>query len=212
MKNNFEVFTFCNSRYTSAETNLLIRFKTTLAKSLNDRVKLPQFIIIPIEDDVIHFAAYDDFGVSSILGEFIDNMAKAVDKAVVQRKGELPNKAVRSTYPTVLWVELPRHRNLQDAAELRRKCNLCIDTVLKQYDYMRMIKLKEWDYNDTSLVTPSEVITEKGLFAYWKAIDASVKFNVGKIEQGHRFRVANRMVQQPGTLFNLLDSGTRKIM
>ena len=57
-----------------------------------------------------------------------------------------------------------------------------LESVIKTYDNMRVIKLKEyWDSKDSTLVI-NDVITETGLTSYWLAIDSSFKFNVQKRE------------------------------
>ena len=58
-----------------------------------------------------------------------------------------------------------------------------MESVIKQESsLMRVIKLKEhWDSKDSLLVI-NDRITEMGMIAYWKAIDASFKFNSNRHE------------------------------
>ena len=193
MKEHFEVTGYCNSRYESNEKNLLIRFNNAIVKALNEKQKLPQYIVVALDDDIVHFAQYDGFGISRILGEFLDSMAKALDKLITDRKQLLPSKSVRDNFPMVFWVALPMHHNLLDSAQIRSKFNMCLDSVLQQYSYMRVIRLKEiWNYNDGALVSPAGIFAEKGYYQYWRAIDASVRFNVTKLENSKRFIPGNR--------------------
>ena len=66
--------------------------------------------------------------------------------------------------------------------EIRHKFNLCLESVIKLYDSMRVIKLKEvWDPQNTNLVVYGRMTATGELF-YWRALDSAIRFNVGKRE------------------------------
>ena len=61
---------------------------------------------------------------------------------------------------------------------------------------MRVIKLKEfWDTKDSHLVI-NDRITEMGMIAYYKVIDASFKYNVIRHEQFMAKKLVSKAVDQ----------------
>ena len=85
MKRNFEIFPQCNSRYSSNNTNLLSRLQITLANAINDRIKLPKYIVIVLDNDLIEFLNYCGFGVASIYGEWIEHLVERFNDLFKQR-------------------------------------------------------------------------------------------------------------------------------
>ena len=97
---------------------------------------------------------------------------------------QLPAKC-RKVTPFTYWVTAPIHSYFsKERNSLRIKFNLGLESVIKQQQpNMRVVKLKEfWDSKDSNLVI-NDRITEMGMIAYWKAIDASFKFNSLRHEQ-----------------------------
>ena len=54
----------------------------------------------------------------------------------------LPKKARRDEYPCIYWTAAPHHKNF-DNNSLRTKFNNCLESVVKLYSNMRVIKMKE---------------------------------------------------------------------
>ena len=181
MKTRFEVTAFCNSRFDSNEKNILIRMQNALITAMETQVKLPKYIVVVLNDDLIEFARFTGQGVSGIYGKYLTTLAASLKKLILERKTQLPIKAKRENYPLMYWVQAPVHRHLKHL-QMRTKFNLCLESVIKNMQEMRTIKLKEvWKYNDSKLVCGGELSVE-GLSCFWRAIDASVRFNVKKNE------------------------------
>ena len=82
----------------------------------------------------------------------------------------------------IYWTSCPVHKNFIDT-EYRIKMNLCLESIVKLFTNMRVIKLKEhWDPKLDIFVDKDGKITFEGLDAYWKSIDSSFEFNVKKRE------------------------------
>ena len=96
----------------------------------------------------------------------------------------MPSKAVREDEPFIYWVSLPSHNKLSEQASLlRHKFNNCLQSVVKSYDSMCVIKFKDmWSPNDLSMII-NDSWSDFGLLKYWKAVDAALRFNVLKHEQ-----------------------------
>ena len=99
--------------------------------------------------------------------------------------------------PFIYWVTAPIHSFFsKDRNKLRIKFNLSLESVIRNKDNMRVIKLKEfWDTKDSHLVI-NDRITEMGMIAYCKAIDASFKYNVIRHEQFMAKKLVSKAVDQ----------------
>ena len=59
---------------------------------------------------------------------------------------------------------------------------MCLDNAVKQFQSMRVIKLKEfWNNEDNNFVMNGS-LTDSGFKTYWKSFDSTVAFNVKKRE------------------------------
>ena len=185
IKKNFEVAKNCNSRFNSNNTNMVGRFLNTVISLVNKHSFLPEFVVIVLDDDVIEFLKANELsfgdnvtGISTIFGTVFEYLAKEIDQVFTARYMSLPPK-LQLVQLQVYWVSCPLHVSKNDRV-LRVKWNLVMESTLKQYQRMHMIKLKNiWDDVDSTLVVKNN-FTCDGLDRYWSAVDAAVEFNVHK--------------------------------
>ena len=182
MKNTFEVFPFCSSKYASNNTNMLSRIKSSVARAITSCIKLAKYIIVILDDDLIRYLDYYEGGLAGIYGEWLEWLMEQMNILFKERREILPPKAVNYGYPQVYWVGPPHHKLFFDNRE--RKCmGNCIESVCKLYDNFRLIRMKEiWSYDDTTLVDQHGHMTSTGLACYWRSVDAAVRFNARKRE------------------------------
>ena len=181
-KKNFELQANCGSRFSETNQNMISRVVNSFAKGISSNKKLPKYMVIVLDNDLIEYLGYTQFGVSGLLGEWIDYLAKTLDAYVTEKKAQLPSKPVKRDWPLVYWVQAPHHRWFTDNP-LQSKFNNTLDATPKLYKNMHFVKIKNvWDYDDNMLVNPNGSIMTVGLFKYWEAIDTSLEFNVLKHE------------------------------
>ena len=130
IKNSFDYVGYCNSKYNSAEWNMLIRLKITLAKAIEWKVKLQRFIVVVLDNDLIQFLAFVNRGMASLLGEWFEWMAACFIELCDQRCGSLPAKAKRPDFPQIYFVAPPRHKNFADNEERKILMN-CMEATAK---------------------------------------------------------------------------------
>ena len=182
IKNNFEFKMYCNSRFNSPTGNMFVRIQNTFAGAVNKNVSLPKYNLIVLDDDLITYMDFKGAGVTKLLGKWIKWLIKEFDIIIQTRKEQLPIKAKESTEPCTYWCLAPTHHNFnQQRNDLRKKLNFCLESLLKGWQDMRVIKLKKWDFNDVQLVS-NDKITLKGLFVYWESIDQTLKYNISHHE------------------------------
>ena len=178
MTDEYEVYPICNSKFNSADGNLLSRLCNIVVTALNTKPKIPKYCLIILDEDLMKYLDFCEVRVATMYGEWVDWIVKEIHSLFVDKKAKLPKKAVKDDYPFIYWVALPNHRNLR-YYDQRRKFNLCLESVVRLFDNMRVIKLKEFWDDSPSLVIDGK-LSPHALSIYWKSIDSSFKFNVQK--------------------------------
>ena len=184
IRDNYDVTAYCSSRYSDKNNNIISRTQISVATALNKEELLPKFIVIWLDEDILSYLAYNNYGMTSLLGEMMEWLVKSINEMVTTKKQYLPQKSKRENEPMIYWVAPPTHKNFDsDNNAARTKFSLCIDSIVRLYNNMRMIKIKQgWCQSDTQLVMNNK-ITTKGLSSYWSAVDNSLSFNINKREE-----------------------------
>ena len=177
-KERFEVKQYMNSRFSDKNQNLISRIVNSFAAGLARNKKLPRLIVVVLDEDIIENVQFDGCRVSTLYGEILQWIAAEFDRMIKERKAQLPKNALKKENPEIYWVAAPYNRNFQNGQN-RNKFNMCLESIVKIYEYMRCIKLKKvWAPENGNLVNSiNGKITTEGLHAYWRAIDASIEFN-----------------------------------
>ena len=179
---NFEILPFCNSKNNCNNKNLLSRFVNTFINALNGKGKLPRYIVIILDCDLVDYFDYEGYGVASAYREMIKYLVTMASSTCDEMIKSLPKKARRDECLCIYWAAAPHHKNF-DNNSLCTKFNNCLESVFKLYSNMRVIKMKEiWDFKNSSLVCKGH-FTSEGFDTYWKSVEFAVRFNVMKHEQ-----------------------------
>ena len=112
IKSTYEYRNFCNSRFSSANENMMIRLQNTMASALNKCEHLPKYVLVILDDDIITFTEYLGPGVSSLLGSYITWIVKEFRKLVEDKKNALPAKVKQPQEPCIYFCASPMHQNL----------------------------------------------------------------------------------------------------
>ena len=124
---------------------------------------------------------------STLLGTWIEWIAGEVNDLIDKRVSQLPVKAPKDKEPIVYWTSIPssNHFDFKTRA-IHAKFNNTLETVMKMYNRMRVIKLKYgWNPENADLVSHilENWLTDDGYHSIWRAIDASVHFNLIKRQE-----------------------------
>ena len=186
IKENYEFAGFCNSHFHGSQTNILARLQNTMVAAINSSKNgmLPKYFIIVLDEDLVSFLDCNTQieGITTILGTWIQWLAKEFTSSVNQRMVKLPIKC-KKFEPFFYWVAAPIHSFFtQESNQQRIKFNLALDSVVRTFPNMRIIRMKSfWDSKDSKLVINNRM-TETGLTNYWASVDATFRFNVLKRE------------------------------
>ena len=187
MKKQYELNVFCKSRFTSNDTNILSRIINSVNDGLKSRVKLPKVIVMVLHTDIVQYIqeriTQDDAKVTidnTLYGTWMEWLADKIMEKLEERNTSLPDKARRGEQePIIYWVPITNHKNLDfEERSMVVKFNQTLASVTKTHKNMRIIKLKEWNYDDSTLISPYGRLTHLGVDRIWEAIDSSVKYNL----------------------------------
>ena len=156
--------------------------------ALNSNVKtggglLPPYILMVLDDDLITFLnCKTSDSVASLFGIWITWLVDEINRMLKVRLHQLPSKGKKVT-PFIYWVTAPIHSYFsKERNNLHIKFNLSLESVIRQQENMRVIKMKQfWESKDSHLVI-NDRMTESGLTAYWMAVDATFKYNSERCE------------------------------
>ena len=102
---NFEVTSYCNSRFNSNNTNILARIQNSLASALNKNKWLPKYIALVLDDDLIKYLDCHRKGISTMYGTWLEWLVKEVNALVKAKWSILPRKARSDVY--IYWLLAP---------------------------------------------------------------------------------------------------------
>ena len=125
-----------------------------------------------------------------LLGPWIEYLCQFFAESLQTRYQQLSPKSRSKEPPQIYWVEAASHSNFEYLdQQIREVYTKCLDATCTIHEYMRVLKIREfWDKHDDSLVQNNQ-FTKHGISSYWKALDASFKFNLKKREE---FIVCNK--------------------
>ena len=210
IKANFDVIASCSSRFSNNNTNMLSRISSSLAKTINEQIKMPKYVVVVLDKDLIEYLNFDDCGAAGMYGEWLEWLVQKITNLCQQMIDLLPQKAIKEGYPQIYWVAPPQHCNFTDN-RARSKFVSCLETVLKDSVSHRIIRMKEiWNYENSNLVDVHGRMLPDGYAKYWQSIDAAVRFNAHKHDQ-YRARVfCQKNFQKPVMSSQTVAKGERK--
>ena len=189
IKTNYEVDMFYSRDFSNNDRkfnkNVIARIHNTIVSTMMRRATLPKLIVIPIENDIIKFCNYNDFGVSEMYGKVMDYLSSEIKKSIEHFKDKhMPTKAKRHSWPQIIWIMPTCHDNYPDNT-LRRKFGAELGAVIHRKDGSIALKLKQvWNEKNPQLVNEDNgMITPTGVKLFWIALDRTVKFADQKLFQ-----------------------------
>ena len=200
-KNFFEVSlihprpnTFYDSNLGNTK-NVPARIINSLIAALMRKGEIPKYLIIILEDDLIEYLNYNDYGVTEMLGKLVDYMARNIKNIFCDFKAHLPTKAKRVGWPHIVWLA-PTTNNGFNNNTLRKKLSNEIHGVVSQIAGMTCLKLRQvWNIDDFSL-TANGKISAKGLQKMWQATDRTIRYADWKTKEAehHQIQTARGLI------------------
>ena len=132
IKEFYEYDVHCNSRWSSANSNMLSHIRNSLVTGMNkgSAGTLPRYIIIVLDGDLITYLDYKHEGVTTLLGMWIEWLVAEFSEIIKVHQNQLPGKSKRYD-PFWYWVSAPTHSCFsKECNALRVKFNLSLESVI----------------------------------------------------------------------------------
>ena len=163
--------------------NVISRFRNCLVHLINRHAKLPKFIVIIPEDDLLNTVKYTGFGVSSAYAKILDWLVLEFYKIISGFKDRLPAKCTKIDEPHMVWIQTTRHSNYNND-EIRGKFNNCMRVIAGAQDNTAVYFLQQlWERKNSNLVMQQNgYITFTGIGTLWGAVDRTIKYAVSRYQ------------------------------
>ena len=174
---NYGIEVFASSSYKSNNPSKLARICNALTHAINGCIRLPQLVLVVLEDDVIKdVTTRDEYllkdftrRVKWLMSEFRKTMDASKD--AVQANAKMLNQ------PSFVWILPTKHKNFINNYP-RRKFGQAIETAAKLTDNVAALRLvQNWDYEDGNLyLCEQQRFTSDGKAEFWRAVDKTVEY------------------------------------
>ena len=175
MRQKYGIKVFNSNSFANTDS-VTARIHNNFIDGINKNLIFPKAIVIILDSDLIRSITFDDYGVSDIYSQALKNLMNGIHREILSTKENLPERSLKSEYPTVLWSLVPLHARFPGKwNNKRRKLNNCLENLVKQFPEMKTLKLKKfWEIDDPELFdTKNRKYTALGLQLYWKSIDSA---------------------------------------
>ena len=167
-----------NARIKSSDVNVISRLCNLMVTALAKDKKLPKYIIIVIEDDILtEIKIHQDMNLlGKTCNQVLEWLMKEFHRMTLEFKEHLSNKARRYKFPQFIWIIPPFHINFENN-DARVEFATALEVASDLYTSMHALELKKiWNEHDTKLfVHENNCFTAQGYSKYWKAVDATIK-------------------------------------
>ena len=183
IKNNFNLHVYATQRSVSNIRSFLARIRNQFAKALDNHQKLPKFITVVMDDNILQDIKVPDNSIGWALSSMFTWLLKQVQLMINIRKDQLPAKAVKNNYPQIFWVEAAQHMFFKNNFA-RRKLNSALAATAAQFLNNKIVRMKKiWDADDRNLVLEhNNKLTAEGWMKFWASIDNAIKYNERLLE------------------------------
>ena len=129
----------------------LARIFNAVVGGLNDRVRIPRYIMFIIDSEILEAVDHNNFGIQQILSETLDWLARNVDKVIDLRREDVrmkrPGAISSSGEPRLIWTKMVVRPIIQDPTKghlyaQSRKFNDILEETVQKYKHSHIMELK----------------------------------------------------------------------
>ena len=162
--------------------NGLARIINPLVDALNSAVRLPRFVIVIPDWDILRDMKLMRFGVSYMSGCSLNWLCQQMDTLFTARKQDLFDKrrgSVLDYEPLFVWVQIIQRPGRCDEMKVRGKFNIALNNTLLYYKNHYIVDIKV----DQSLFDRGNNLLPQGKIQFWRMLDAKLKaFDEHKVD------------------------------
>ena len=117
---------------------MLSRLQNMLAQAINKSERLPEYILVILDDDLISYLDYKGLGFASMIGPWYEWLAQTYLQMITMRTNLSPKKALVPDGMQIYWASVARSSYFEEEDDnSRMKFNNCMESVVKFFDNMR---------------------------------------------------------------------------
>ena len=182
--NHYEAISISDSN-PSHDESVPGKLVNNFINTYNLRQKLPKWIIIVLENDLIRNLKYE-FAVESSYETVITWICNQLNAARESMRDKLPFKAKKFEFPHIIFIEPTLHRNYTDL-DLRTSFLRSLKTVISRYQNIMTLRIEQdWDDNNDDYFSGREKrYTSTGLKKFWSGIDKALMYADSKVLRNH---------------------------
>ena len=122
-----------------------------MAKAITDKILLPKWIIIVLDNDLINYViAETEYNRARVFDGILDNIMKQHDRYIDTQKEFLLEKSKKGTlFPQIVWIEPPMHDLFPDNDACFTFSKSLIESVKYHKNTTSLSLKKAWDPQDT---------------------------------------------------------------
>ena len=147
---NFKVAGFNNNKFGTNNPNAVSRIRNLMVRALKEQVFLPKMIIIVVDDDIIRYLNFYNFGMSEAFGKLINHIMVEHNRILEAYLEYLPKRAIPpgGELPQIFWIAPPLHTNFANNS-VRNKFTKALNTMAKFHSNVHVLELKKgWEFEN----------------------------------------------------------------
>ena len=166
----------------STTKSVIVRTFNEFVVELNKKNKLPRYVVILLDKDVIEAVNFDEFGMGQILFEQVDWLAKNMETVLDLRKEDIkyknPGALWSNAEPRIIWVKMLTRPIIRDAYKpfvfaQCAKFNESIDEIASTYKHSHVLTVNLSD--EKSLFDRSGNLSPNGKIILWREINITMR-------------------------------------
>ena len=185
--------------------NTLARIVNTLAKGLNEQPRVPRFILVIPDIDILRFINHFGFGVSQIIGKCLNCLIKNIDIIIESCKDDLRCRkpgALHSSEPKLVWMKIFEQPNMKENqfCHVQEKFNNILENILstKKNHYIMDISLHI--SFPANFFPRSSILNTRGKDVFWLETDRMLEeFDYNKnlmiptVKEEHQYKPSEQV-------------------
>ena len=164
--------------------NAMLNIYNSLIEALNKYARLPRFIFVIPDHDLVIQANHFKYGMNFILEDQLNWLAKKIEKALYMRRVDLKDKLLGAVghEPRVIWVKMIQrplvkghtYKYYNNVVNLRRKFNTILDEMVSVTRNTHLIDPTD-AFDDYVHYDHLGNLAHEGKFQFWRVIDSEFK-------------------------------------
>ena len=132
-RSNYEISSISSTRFTGYNQSMILRIRNLFLTSIINQKQLPLYVVVILEDDLLKFISYDDYGATVGYEKALGWICKEFNQIIKFIKNRMPAKAKKEGHPHFIWVTPSIHSNYTKANnDARKKFTLVMKDILKK--------------------------------------------------------------------------------